>query len=62
MLAQNMLRLIIILFEIEFAKKEIQISFILSQDQLIDVFTMSFPTTSFTAFHFKFRVDPPLLA
>ena len=40
-------------------KKEIQIRFISSQDQLADVFTKLFPTTSFTAFHFKLRVDPP---
>jgi hypothetical protein len=41
------------------AKKEIQIRFISSQDQLADVFTKPLPTVSFTAFHFKFRVDPP---
>jgi hypothetical protein len=41
------------------AKKEIQIHFISSQDQLADVFTKPLPTSSFTAFHFKFRVDPP---
>jgi len=41
------------------AKKEIQIRFISSQDQLADVFTKPLPTSSFTAFHFKLRVDPP---
>ena len=41
------------------AKKEIQIRFISSQDQLADVFTKPLPTSSFTAFRFKFRVDPP---
>jgi len=41
------------------AKKEIQIRFISSQDQFADVFTKLLPTSSFTAFHFKFRVDPP---
>jgi len=41
------------------AKKEIQIHFISSQDQLVDVFTKSLPTSSFTTFHFKLRVDPP---
>jgi histone deacetylase 1/2 len=41
------------------AKKEIQIRFISSQDQLVDVFTKSLPTASFTAFRFKLRVDPP---
>ena len=41
------------------AKKEIQILFISSRDQLVDAFTKSPPTTSFTAFHFKLQVDPP---
>jgi len=41
------------------AKKEIQIRFISSQDQLADVFTKPLPTASFTAFRFKLRVDPP---
>jgi histone deacetylase 1/2 len=41
------------------AKKEIQIRFISSQDQLADVFTKPLPTSSFTAFHFKLQVDPP---
>ena len=40
-------------------KKEIQIRFISSQDQLADVLTKLFPTASFTAFRFKLRVDPP---
>ena len=40
-------------------KKEIQIRFISSQDQLANVFTKPFPTASFTAFCFKLRVDPP---
>jgi len=44
------------------AKKEIQIRFISSQDQLADVFTKPLPTSSFTAFCFKLRVDPPPLA
>jgi len=35
-------------------KKKIQIRFISSQDQLADVFTKSLPTSSFTAFRFKF--------
>jgi histone deacetylase 1/2 len=41
------------------AKKEIQIRFISSHDQLANVFTKPLPTSSFTAFRFKFRVDPP---
>jgi histone deacetylase 1/2 len=41
------------------AKKEIQIRFISSWDQLADVFTKPLSTSSFTAFRFKFRVDPP---
>ena len=41
------------------SKKEIQIHFIPSQDQLIDVFTKPLSVASFTAFLFKFRVDPP---
>jgi len=41
------------------AKKEIQICFISSQDQLADVFTKPLPTASFTAFRFKLQVDPP---
>jgi histone deacetylase 1/2 len=41
------------------AKKEIQICFISSRDQLVDVFTEPLPTSSFTAFCFKLRVDPP---
>jgi len=41
------------------AKKEIQIRFISSEDQLADVFTKSLPTASFTAFRFKLQVDPP---
>jgi hypothetical protein len=43
------------------AKKEIQIRFIYSQDQLADVFIKPLPTASFTAFRFKFRVAPPPL-
>jgi len=41
------------------AKKEIQICFIPSWDQLADVFTKSLFVASFTAFRFKFRVNPP---
>jgi len=41
------------------AKKEIQIRFISSRDQLADVFTKPLPASSFTAFRFKLRVDPP---
>jgi histone deacetylase 1/2 len=41
------------------AKKEIQIRFIPSQDQLADVFTKPLSTASFTAFRFKLRVNPP---
>jgi hypothetical protein len=41
------------------AKKEIQIRFIPSRDQLADVFTKLLLIASFTAFRFKFRVDPP---
>jgi len=41
------------------AKKEIQIRFVPSRDQLADVFTKPLPVASFTAFRFKFRVDPP---
>jgi hypothetical protein len=43
-------------------KKEIQIRFIPSQDQLADVFTEPFSDASFTAFRFKLRVDPTPLA
>jgi histone deacetylase 1/2 len=41
------------------AKKEIQICFVPSRDQLADVFTKPLPVASFTAFRFKLRVDPP---
>jgi len=41
------------------AKKEIQIHFISSQNQLVDVFTKPLPTALFTVFHFKLRVNPP---
>jgi hypothetical protein len=41
------------------AKKEIQIRFISSRDQLADVFSKPLPTSSFTAFRLKLRVDPP---
>jgi hypothetical protein len=41
------------------AKKEIQIRFIPSRDQFVDVFTKPLPAASFTAFRFKLRVDPP---
>ena len=41
------------------AKKEIQIRFISSKDQLADVFTKPLPAPSFMAFKFKLRVDPP---
>ena len=41
------------------AKKEIQIRFIPSQDQLADVFTKPLFAASFTAFKFKLRVNPP---
>jgi histone deacetylase 1/2 len=44
------------------AKKKIQIRFIPSQDQLVDVFTEPLFVASFTAFRFKLRVDPPPLA
>jgi len=40
-------------------KKEIQIGFIPFRDQLADVFTKPLSATSFTAFRFKLRVDPP---
>jgi len=40
------------------AKKEIQIRFISSQDQLANVFIKPLPTASFTVFYFKLRVDP----
>ena len=40
-------------------KKEIQICFIPSQDQLAYVFTKPLPVASFTAFRFKLRVDLP---
>jgi EAL domain-containing protein (putative c-di-GMP-specific phosphodiesterase class I) len=40
-------------------KKEIQIRFIPSHDQLADVFTKPLPTAPFTAFRFKLQVDPP---
>jgi len=39
-------------------KKEIQIRFVPSWDQLADVFTKPLPVASFTAFRFKLRVDP----
>jgi histone deacetylase 1/2 len=41
------------------AKKEIQIRFVPSRDQLADVFTKPLPIASFTAFRFKLWVDPP---
>jgi uncharacterized membrane protein len=41
------------------AKKEIQICFISSLDQLAYVLTKPLPTASFTAFHFKLWVDHP---
>jgi hypothetical protein len=41
------------------AKKEIQICFVPSWDQLAYVFTKLLPVASFTAFRFKLRVDPP---
>ena len=41
------------------AKKEMQIHFIPSQDQLANDLTKPLSTDSFTAFRFKFRVDPP---
>ena len=41
------------------AKKEIQICFMPSQDQLADVFTKPLSAASFIAFHYKLRVDPP---
>ena len=41
------------------AKKEIQIRFVSSRDQLADVFTKPLPVASFTSFRFKLRVDPP---
>jgi histone deacetylase 1/2 len=44
------------------AKKKIQIRFIPSQDQLVDVFTKPLFVASFTVFRFKLRVDPPPLA
>jgi histone deacetylase 1/2 len=40
------------------AKKEIQIRFVPSRDQLADVFTKPLLVASFTAFRFKLRVDP----
>jgi len=40
------------------AKKEIQIRFVPSWDQLAYVFTKPLPVASFTAFRFKLRVDP----
>jgi histone deacetylase 1/2 len=40
------------------AKKEIQIRFISSWDQLADVFTKPLPASSFTAFRFKLWVAP----
>jgi len=43
-------------------KKEIQIRFISSHDQLANIFTKSLLAASFTAFHLKLWVDPPLLA
>jgi len=41
------------------AKKEIQIRFISSHVQLVDVLTKPLPTTLFTAFRFKLQVDLP---
>ena len=41
------------------AKKEIQIRFIRSRDQLANVFTKPLSAASFTAFRFKLWVDPP---
>jgi hypothetical protein len=62
MLVLNMLRLIIILYKIGLQRKRFRFIFISSHDQLVDVFTKPFPTTSFTAFEFKPWVDPPLSA
>ena len=39
------------------AKKEIQIYFVPSQDQLADIFTQQLPVASFTVFRFKLQVD-----
>ena len=44
------------------AKKDIQIHFIPSHDQLADVFTKPLPTAPFTTFLFKLQVDPSLSA
>jgi histone deacetylase 1/2 len=41
------------------AKKEIQIRFVPSWDQLADVLTKPLPVASFIAFQFKLQVDPP---
>jgi hypothetical protein len=41
------------------AKKEIQIRFISSHEQLADVFTKSLSTAPFAAFRFKLQVNPP---
>jgi hypothetical protein len=41
------------------AKKEIEVRFIPSQDQLVDVLTKHLPHASFTYFRSKFYVDSP---
>jgi hypothetical protein len=44
------------------AKKDIQIHFISSRDQFIDILTKPLSIASFNHFRFKLRVKPPLLA
>jgi hypothetical protein len=46
----------------EVAKKDIQIHFISSRDQFIDILTKLFSIASFNHFRFKLRVEPPPLA
>jgi hypothetical protein len=44
------------------AKKEIQVRFISSKDQLVDVFTKPLPLVSFASFRSKLQVESPPLA
>jgi len=58
MLVQSMLRSIITLFVIE-TKKEIQIRFIPSKDQLADVLTKPLASSAFTSLRSKLHMDNP---
>jgi hypothetical protein len=59
MLKQNMLKWIITLFVIEWLKKKIQIHFISSKNQLVDVLTKPLSPYTFAPLHSKLHVDNP---